>query len=491
MIIIGIYPDQIENINHTFISLKKEITEFVHPRAVIHLLPFQLSCGDGGFAINDWYSVDDTFGSWADIEILAEERKLIIDGVFNHVGITNEIVKKFCLDPERYKAWFYLNSIDKLKSPRGQDADKEIQTVKGIVKIRQTHMDKTIDINLENPEVLKEINRYLVFLKKKKIWGIRLDAVAYYKKGSDIRHNEGAELLARKIVDLTRNNGFYTIAQLDCDNQGCNYFSDPLYKDVAIYDFSYSAYLCEALISGETEILSRYLTQMSFLRRTLIRAPRTHDGILLKSNNITEVCKAKLVDFSKENGAKVRETQGNLYEINYSLPYLFYLLCPTDVYKLVKFTMAFTGILNSIPYFYYPYILGFIPEIEDIHNVPKRFDLNDPRTINRLPITQRFLTNHPSKMDIKNLLDILVEIRDSLEDEIISGKADFNSIGSCIKVSVANAKIIGYFNFSSEKQQIKVKEDKSYRIAVDSRESYELFNEYDFLIFVKKPYFER
>lgn len=484
MIIIGVYPDQIYSNQHTLKVLKNELSNKIPESIVLHLLPFQKSCGDGGYAISDWYEVEETFGDWSDIKEIAKGRRLMVDGVFNHIGIRHKRVKDFCENPRRYKEWFYINLEKTLNSPRGQEADRNIWTVEGNMKIRQTHMEQTVDINLENLEVQEEINQYLGFLKEKGIWGIRLDAVAYYKKGEFIRHNDGAEALANKIADMVKNSGFYAVAQLDCDEQGRAYFSDSQYRDVAIYDFSYSAYLCEAIISEKTDVLSRYLMQTSLEKRILIRAPRTHDGILLKSGNLTEECKIQVINFANKHGIAVRNANGSIYELNCSLPYLFNIIYPKDVHKLVRMTIAFTGILNSIPYYYFPYMEGYIPEQRvSCDYIPERFDKKDLRTINRLPVPIEFVYNHPAQKELKSLLDVLAEIHCNIEKEMVWGEAKFESFDSCIKVSVANEKIIGYFNFSSRQQKINMHVLKDYHVVIKSTVD-ENFGAYDFIIYL-------
>ncbi len=165
MIIIGSYPDQIQgSIEKLNSFLSKYFPDDIH----LHLMPFQESCGDGGFAINNWYSVDSSFGSWSDIEMLSKKRPVLVDGVFNHIGIEHPWFQLFKDNPAKYKDMFYININNGLKSPRGQLADTKINTANGIMYVRQTHMSKTVDINLENKKILNEIEQYLDFLKKKR-----------------------------------------------------------------------------------------------------------------------------------------------------------------------------------------------------------------------------------------------------------------------------------------------------------------------------------
>lgn len=482
MIIIGMYPDQIAG------GIKKlnKMIDVLFPReVVVHLLPFQISCGDGGFAINDWYTVDPQFGSWKDIENWAINRKIIVDGVFNHIGIEHNWVTQFQENPDRYKEYFFVNQNLGLKSPRGQKADCEIQTTYGPMYIRQTHMDKTIDINLENPVVCKKIQEYLYFLKNRGIWGIRLDAVSYYKKGALIRHNVGAQQLANKIADIATNQGFHIMAQVDCDQSGRCYFSDDKHTDIAIYDFSFSALLCEALARGYTKKLADHLNETSKLNRLLVRAPRTHDGILLRSGCLDEICKKNLVDFSEKNGIKIRSTQGTYYELNCSMPYFLKKIYAKDMYQIINLTIVFTGILNSIPYYYLPYILGVIPEESSINqDIPIRFQKDDPRTLNRLPINEKnFDFPFEKKKKLIEIFKQLNILHQKKGNQILKGNAIYEAYNSIIKVSVANGQIIGYFNFSSSPKNRFLENDKKEYLFMSSNDE-ESLEPYGYKIYV-------
>lgn len=456
MIIIGAYPDQV---NYTIEKLGELVNELFPKEVVLHIMPFQNSCGDGGYAINDWYSVDSRFGSWESIEKLAKRRRLILDGVFNHVGIEHVWVKRFCNEPMQYKDLFYVNHNNGLNSPRGQQADVKIKTADGDMYIRQTHTDKAVDINLENSFVYNNIDKYLEFIKGKGVWGIRLDAVAYYKKGALIRHNVGAQELANSIVDLVQNKGFFVMAQLDCDKFGNNYFLDDIYRDVAIYDFSYSAFLCAALASGRIEELVEHLTETSQLKRLLIRAPRTHDGILLRSSYLNKDILQSIIDFSNMKGIAVRFAKGNVYELNCSLPYLFKTIYEEEFYKILNMSIVFTGVINSIPYYYLPYILGEMPEEnKDSKIVPERFREDDPRTLNRLPINDKFKLSDTRKKELMEIFQKLTILREKMEKEIIFGEARFTVNKNVIKASIAYGKIVGYFNFSNEKIEIGIQD---------------------------------
>lgn len=481
MIIIGSYPDQIQGtIEKLNFFLSKYFPDDIH----LHLMPFQESCGDGGFAINNWYSVDSSFGSWSDVEMLSQKRPVIVDGVFNHIGIEHPWFQLFKDNPPKYKDMFYININNGLKSPRGQLADTKINTANGVMYVRQTHMSKTVDINLENEKILNEIEQYLDFLKKNGIKGIRLDAVAYYKKGISISHNEGSFELANRIADFIINKGFFAMAQVDCDEKGRGFFADKEYNEIAIYDFSYAAFLCSALISGDPTELVEHLLKTNSFNRILIRAPRTHDGILLRGGNLTQNCIVNIEAFAKSHNIPVRYTQGRIYEINCSLPYLYKKIY-NDFSKVLHLSIVFTGVIKSIPYYYLPYLLGIMPEgFSEDESVPERFSIDDPRTLNRRPVWNIHDQDVSNIEMVSDIIFKLNELHNIFKNEILYGEANYEIKNGLVCTSVANGKIIGCFNFSSNVYIDSSINTDGYILYMSSSNNQNEYGAYDYKIYV-------
>lgn len=481
MIIIGSYPDQIQG---TIDKLNSFLSKYFPDDINLHLMPFQESCGDGGFAINNWYSVNSSFGSWSDIKLLSRKRAVLVDGVFNHIGVEHEWFQLLRDCPDKYKDMFYININNGLKSPRGQLADTKIDSANGYIYVRQTHTSKTVDINLENEKILNEIEQYLDFLKQNGIWGIRLDAVAYYKKGVFISHNEGASVLANKIADVVTNKDFFIMAQVDCDEKGRAFFSDKGHGNIAIYDFSYAAFLCSALISGNPNELVEHLIKTISFNRILVRAPRTHDGILLRGGNLTLNCVVTIEKFAESHNIPVRYTQGKIYEINCSLPYLYKKIY-NDSNKVLFMSIVFTGIIKSIPYYYLPYLLGVIPEeFSEDEIIPERFSIDDPRTLNRRPIWS-FNDQDVSKIEmVSSIISKLNELHNLFKSEILDGKANYEIKNGLVCTSVANGKIIGCFNFSPKVCTGEPININGYTLYMSSNSNYNEYGAYDYKIYV-------
>ncbi|MBR3262247.1 MAG: sucrose phosphorylase [Lachnospiraceae bacterium] len=65
-------------------------TYFKEEIAGVHILPFFPSSGDRGFAVINYDEVDPSFGTWEDIDRLAEKYTLAADFMLNHISIRAE-----------------------------------------------------------------------------------------------------------------------------------------------------------------------------------------------------------------------------------------------------------------------------------------------------------------------------------------------------------------------------------------------------------------
>jgi len=458
MIIVGAYPDQVIMGNHTssaptLMNLKNVINAILPCEIALHVLPFYHSCGDGGFAITDWDIVEAEFGRWEDVDNIASNRKVIIDGVFNHLGMEHKFVKMLMEEPDRYSHLFHVNPCDGIDSPRGVKSNCKLVTVNGPIIVRKTHSQITIDVNLEDSEIQEYISKFISLASNHKVYGVRLDAVAYYKKGTRLRHNEGSYELANHIASMVKNYGLHVIAQIDADAEGKKYFRDSGFEDVVIYDFGYSAALSLAIGEKNPCELAGFLQTNHDVKRPLIRAPRTHDGILIRSGTLSPHQVKKVVELATRLGIPIREANGMPYELNCSLPFLIQNTCPLYQDEMLEMTIVLTGILNSIPYFYLPFLVGFVPENLQSFSLPKRFSQDDPRTLNRIPFNwndvcqTKFVKNR-----LPHILEILIVIHKLYETELISEKAKVSTIvNKLLRVITAGGVIDGVFNFSEAK----------------------------------------
>ena len=385
LIIVGAYPELSGLVgNESQLKLLRRAVDLVVPADVaLHLLPPYPSSGDYGFAPNDWFSVRPSLGLWGDVVALAATRKLILDGVYNHVGLLHPFAREFFLSPsENGVIYAYCCGVppSALLSPRGGSVFRKYSIGGKVWQVWQTFSEASLDIRLSHSRIREEINRHLDFLVTSGLFGVRLDGCAYYGHDLDVEqfHNPTGRTLAQGLARLALKRGLFVIAQADADPVGASYFLKAEGWSVPVVDYAYSAVLVRALLSESASAMALHTERTSNLPCEVLRPPRTHDGILLQSDILT---KSELDDLDMICNLwrlPVRSEDGEPYEINSSLPYICSLgVCEDSTWQRVVLIIVLTGFLSGIPYFYLPFVLCEIPEkwasIAD----------KDPRSLNR------------------------------------------------------------------------------------------------------------
>ena len=219
MIIIGTYPDSfsLDNLSGNKLSILHQTLRILLPHNLrLHIFPFYANSGDFGFAPDDWFQIRKDLGDWDDLSCLASDWKVIVDGIYNHVGVNHEWVRSFSRDPKYYEkllhAYKACTQTDGPLSPRGQPV---LVKTNSTYYFWKTFSESAVDIRLESDIVQKTIADHLSLLSSIGVWGVRLDAVAYYSKflGSQIRHNPGVCKIANLMADKIRSYKLKTLAQ--------------------------------------------------------------------------------------------------------------------------------------------------------------------------------------------------------------------------------------------------------------------------------------
>lgn len=211
MIIYGTYVDGFyTGSERTNLSSLNDLLEYFLPKnSALHILPIYPSAGDFGFAPNSWAKIRNELGSWEDLKILATKRRILLDGIFNHVGIEHNWLKDFYSNPNDHKEYFHW--FENVKKEDGPISSRNNYVLKKHTEkyyLWHSFTEYAVDINLYNQNVTNEIDQHLKFLSSIGIWGIRLDGIAYYGKelGKKIRHLKGSYALAEKIRLLVTKN---------------------------------------------------------------------------------------------------------------------------------------------------------------------------------------------------------------------------------------------------------------------------------------------
>jgi len=167
----------------------------------IWLMPIHPSKNYHGYDVLDYYAVNPQYGTMEDFENLIKEAhkrgiKVLIDFVYNHTSKDNPwFIDSATNENSKYKDWYVWTNVDPgdWPNPTGQSKQKvwnKFDFVKGAYRegwYFYSAFNFTIpDLNLENPEVVKELKNIAKFWLDKGVDGFRIDAARFaIAKGPD------------------------------------------------------------------------------------------------------------------------------------------------------------------------------------------------------------------------------------------------------------------------------------------------------------------
>lgn len=365
--------------------------------SAVHLLPFFPYSSDDGFSVMDYLAVNESHGSWEDIEAIAGDFKLMADLVINHMSARSRWFENFRkrLDPGK-DYFFEGNPRDDLSAvvrPRTSPLLNAVQTEDGERYVWCTFSEDQVDLNFANPQVLVEftgiIRRYL----EHGVILFRLDAVAFLWKepGTPCIHLQQTHELIKILRLLIEHHSpdAVVITETNVPNrENLTYFGNANEAHV-IYNFSLPPLLINTLVTGDCKHLKTWLMSMppAQLGTTYLNFIASHDGIGMRPTDglLTEDEKQRLINTMDSFGGKVsyRRTpdgRDQPYEINIAL---YDALKGTadagaDHWQLARFLCAHTVMLalEGIPAFYIHSLLATENDLERVEHTGRLRSIN-------------------------------------------------------------------------------------------------------------------
>ena len=148
---------------------------------------------DNGYDIEDYYAIDPSYGTMADLEKLISEAKkhniyLMFDMVFNHTSTNHQWFKKALNDEQKYKDYYIFKKGKNGNPPTNWQSKFGGNAWKYVEKFDEYYLhlfDETqADLNWKNPEVRKEMANIVNFWIEKGIKGFRFDVINLIDKES-------------------------------------------------------------------------------------------------------------------------------------------------------------------------------------------------------------------------------------------------------------------------------------------------------------------
>ncbi len=191
---------------------------------LIHLMPIlkpRSGENDGGYAVQDYRSIDTRIGTMEDFMALVKHYhnngiRICIDYVVNHTANDHEWATKALSGEEKYQNYYYMFDSDAI--PRQFEATL-LEVFPKVAPGNFTYLEELEkwvmttfypfqwDLNFRNPEVFYEMVDNLLYLTDIGVDMIRLDAIPYIWKtiGTDCRNLPEVHVLLslfRKIIEI-------------------------------------------------------------------------------------------------------------------------------------------------------------------------------------------------------------------------------------------------------------------------------------------------
>ncbi|MEO0986039.1 MAG: sugar phosphorylase [Cyanobacteria bacterium J06639_14] len=255
----------------------------------VHILPFFPYTSDDGFAIVDYTEVNSELGGWPEVKRIARGFNLMADLVVNHVSSQHTWVKQFQANEK--PGCDYLIEVDPDKDlsevvrPRSTPLLTELKTAEGPKHVWSTFSPDQIDVNFENPDVLLEYVKIILFYVNAGARYIRLDAVGYLwkKMGTRCIHLPETHAIVRLIRELLQmiDPGIAIITETNVPNrENLSYFGNRNEAHM-IYNFSLPPLLLNALMQGRADYLKQWMMSMppAPIGCAYFNFTASHDGI--------------------------------------------------------------------------------------------------------------------------------------------------------------------------------------------------------------------
>jgi sucrose phosphorylase len=352
----------------------------------VHILPFFPYCADDGFSVINYRSVNETLGTWADIDLISRDFRLMSDLVINHCSKDNEWFQQFIRNEAPGKDFFVTGSLDDDTSdvvrPRTTTLLRKTETENGTKYVWCTFSHDQVDLDFENPNVLCAMAGIIRYYLDHGIRLFRLDAVAFLWKElgtSCINLAQTHEIvrLLRTLIEHAQKDAIIITETNIPNRENLSYFGNGN-EAHCIYNFSLPPLLLNTLITGDCHYLKNWMMSMPPAQNgtTYFNFIASHDGIGLRpaegllSDEEIETLSSTMDSFGGKVSWRALDDGANKpYEINIAL---FDALKGTtkgpDQWQIPRFICAHAIMLalEGIPAFYIHSLLATENDLEGV-----------------------------------------------------------------------------------------------------------------------------
>ncbi|MDY6977708.1 MAG: sugar phosphorylase [Pseudomonadota bacterium] len=365
----------------------------------VHILPFFPYSSDDGFSVIDYSTVNESLGSWDDIEAIAADYGLMTDLVINHCSARSVWFDNFIKGEGPGSDFFFTadpsDDLSMVTRPRVSPLLRETETANGTKHVWCTFSHDQVDFDFRNPKVLLAFIDIIKLYIDKGAKIFRLDAVAFLWKivGTNCINLFQTHEVIRLIRTLIEHvdPSIIIITETNIPNrENLTYFGNAN-EAHAIYNFSLPPLLVNTLVTGDCSYLKSWMMSMPPAQNgtAYFNFIASHDGIglrpaegLLSEEEISDLVHAMQHFGGKMSWRASEHGQQKPYEINITL---FDALQGTikgpDKYQVDRFICAHAIMLGmeGIPGIYIHSLLGTSNDYEKVANTGQNRSINRKR----------------------------------------------------------------------------------------------------------------
>lgn len=365
----------------------------------VHILPFFPYSSDDGFAVIDYSSVNESLGTWQNIDKISHDYRLMSDLVINHCSSRSVWFDNFIKGKGIGHDFFFTalpdDDLSPVVRPRTSPLLKEVETGNGKKFVWCTFSHDQVDFDFRNPKVLKAFTSIIKQYIDQGVSIFRFDAIAFLWKvvgTSSINLPQTHELvrLFRTLIESVKSDAVIITETNIPNTQNLTYFGNAN-EAHGIYNFSLPPLLLNTLLTGNCLYLKRWLMSMPPAQdgTMYFNFIASHDGIglrpaegLLDNDEI-----AKLTETIEGFGGKISwrttdDGDSKPYEMNIALyDALQGTIEGKDKWNFERYVCAHTIMLalEGVPGIYIHSLIGTQNDYEKLANTHHNRSINRRR----------------------------------------------------------------------------------------------------------------